>query len=281
MYIAFDIGGTKMRIAASRDCRELVGEPRIVETPKDFDEGVELFGKLAGELRGGEKIEMAGGGIAGPLDKEKAKLLNSPNIPGWIGKPLKDKLSKILEAPVHIANDTAIVGLGEAHFGAGKGYNIVVYITVSTGVGGARIVGGVIDERAFGFEPGHQIIDIDNTVCPKCLSGQLEDLISGTAIEHRFDMKPYEVKDVHLWNEELPKLLSYGLANTIMHWSPDVVVLGGSMVVGDPAISISQTEKYLKEILKIFPELPDIKKAECGDLGGLYGALAFIDQHKS
>lgn len=270
-----------MRIAASRDCKTLVGEPQIVKTPEDFDEGVALFGKLAQQLCGGEQLEAAGGGIAGPLNKDKSELLNSPHIPGWIGKPLKDELSKILGAPVYIANDTAIVGLGEAHFGAGRGYNIVVYITVSTGVGGARIVRGVIDERAYGFEPGHQVIDIDNTVCPECLSGQLEDLISGTAVERRFNMKPYEVQNESLWNEELPKWFAYGLANTIMHWSPEVVVLGGSMVVGKPAISVSQTEKFLQDILKIFPELPAIKKAECGDLGGLYGALAFIDQNRN
>ena len=280
MYLAFDIGGTKMRVAASHDCKELIGEPKIVKTPKEFDEGMALFGDLARSLCDGDVIEAAGGGIAGPLNKEKTKLINSPHLPGWIDKPLKEELSKILGSPVYIANDTAIVGLGEAHFGAGKGHKIVVYITVSTGVGGVRIVDGFIDERAFGFEPGHQVIDIDNTVCPQCVSGQLEDLISGTAIERRFRMKPYEVQDKNLWNEELPKWLAYGLANTIMHWSPDVVVLGGSMVVGDPAISISQTEKYLQGILKIYPEIPAIMKAECGDLGGLYGALAFIDQHK-
>jgi glucokinase len=50
-------------------------------------------------------------------------------------------------------------GLGEAVFGAGKGREIVVYMTISTGVGGARIVGGKIDASAMGFEPGHQIID--------------------------------------------------------------------------------------------------------------------------
>ena len=75
-----------------------------------------------------------------------------------------------------IANDTAVVGLGEAHRGAGIGYNIVTYITVSTGVGGTRIVDGRIDRRIYGFEPGHQTIDIDNSVWEGSASGQLEDL---------------------------------------------------------------------------------------------------------
>ena len=70
--------------------------------------------------------------------------------------------------------------------------------------------------------------------------------------------------------------MAIGLNNIIVEWSPDVVVLGGSMITGDPSISIEKTENYLKEILKIFPKLPAIRKAELGDFGGLYGALAFI-----
>ena len=113
-------------------------------------------------------------------------------------KPLVHRLQDELSTKAYIANDTAIVGLGEAHAGAGKGSDIVVYITVSTGVGGARIVDGEIDRRAFGFEPGHQIIDIDNSICKKCKSGQLEDMVSGTATQHRFGVKPYEVEDPNL-----------------------------------------------------------------------------------
>jgi len=278
MYILFDIGGTKMRIAASRDCKEF-GEPKIVKTPKDFDEGMRVFKEIAQELCAGEKIEMAGGGIAGPLDKEKTKLLNSPNLPDWVNKPLKNELAKMLGAPVHIANDSAIVGLGEAVAGAGKGHDIVAYITVSTGVGGARIVNGKIDHRVYGFEPGHQIIDADHTLCPKCKSGQFEDLVSGTATERRFGMKAYEVKDPDLWSVELPHWISYGLVNTILHWSPNAVVLGGSMIVGDPAISVPHIEKCVHDKLTIFPELPVIKKAELGDVGGLHGAMEFVKQH--
>ncbi len=59
-------------------------------------------------------------------------------------------------------------------------------------------------------------------------------------------------------------------------WSPDVIVLGGSMITGDPSIPLDITEAHLKEILKIYPELPAIKKAELGDSGGLHGALEYI-----
>jgi predicted NBD/HSP70 family sugar kinase len=287
MRILFDIGGTKMRLAATKDCKNF-GEPKIVQTPKNFKEGIEVFKKLALELSGGEKIKMAGGGVTGPFDSEKTKIIKSPNLPDWAGKPLKKEMEQGLGAPVYIENDTAIVGLGEAHNGAGKGYGIVVYMTVSTGVGGVRIVDGYIDKNTFGFEPGHQIIDMSGSVCETCNvlgshsdgPGHLEGYVSGTATERRFGKKAYEVKDEKVW-DELAHWLAYGLNNTIVHWSPDVVVLGGSMIVGDPAIEVAVVESYLKKIITIFPELPRIKKAELEDIGGLYGALAFVKQHIS
>lgn len=280
MYIAFDIGGTKMRIAVSKDCKSIVGEPVVEKTPEDFEKGIQLFSDIARSLTKDVHIKAAAGGIAGPLDREKKMLTSAPNIASdWAGRPLAEALSKELQAPVYLENDTAIVGLGEAHAGAGMGHNIVVYVTVSTGVGGVRIVNGKVDVSCMGFEPGHQIIDIDNTLCKNCVSGQLEDMVSGTATERRFGMKPYEVKEERVWNEELPKWLSYGLYNTILHWSPDVAVLGGSMIVGNPAISVPRTADYLREVTTIFPNIPEIKKAECGDFGGIHGAFALIRQN--
>ena len=93
-----------------------------------------------------------------------------------------------------------------------------------------RFVNGEIDKNRFGFEPGHQIIDIENNN-PK----SLEDLVSGTALEKRTGQKPYEVTDPKIW-DELAHQLSYGLYNTILHWSPDAVVLGGPMMVGEPSM---------------------------------------------
>ena len=84
-----------MRLAISRDGKSF-DEPKIVETPQDFNAGMSLFQKITMELSGGKKINEVAGGIAGPLDREKTKLVNSPNLSGWIGKPLKETLRKIL-----------------------------------------------------------------------------------------------------------------------------------------------------------------------------------------
>lgn len=276
MFLLFDIGGTNMRLAISRDGKTFE-DPKIVPTPERFADGIAALCSIATELAGGESLAGVVGGIPGSLNREKTMLLRSPNLSDWAGKPLAAELKKCLQTPVTLQNDAALVGLGEATVGAGKGYNIVVYLTISTGVGGARIVGEKIDVNTFGFEPGHQIIDPTGTLCPDCVGspGTLETRISGTSLMQRFGKHAKEVSDPVVW-KQLAQCLAYGLNNTILHWSPDVVVLGGSMITGEPAISLERTSEYLKEVLDIFPELPPLKKAELADTGGLHGALAMI-----
>lgn len=256
MFILFDLGATKTRIAFSAD-GEIFESPKVFETSKNYEEGLKSFVAVAKELAQDREIKKIAGGM-------------SRSIPGWDYDKFKKDLDEIFGVVVLMENDSAIVGLGEASWGAGKGFEIVAYITVSTGVGGARIVNGQIDERAIGFEPGKQILDIENGK-----NKTLEELISGKALTEKTGKHPKEILDQSIWDEHA-KILAIGLNNIIVEWSPHCVVLGGSMITGKPAISVEKTEQYLKEILKIFPQLPVIKKAELGDFGGLYGALAFL-----
>ncbi len=276
MFAYFDIGGTKTRVAVSIDGKSF-GEPIKFDTPKNFDEGVQTIANSIKELAQGNPIEAAGGGVAGPVDAEKTMLINSPNLPDWIKKPLVQNLSRELGCPVYIRNDCEIVALGEAHFGAGKGDDIMAYMTVSTGIGGARIVHGKIDVGVTNFEPGHQYIDIDKTMLPNSKSAQAEDYVSGTATAQRFHKKAYEVLDPAVW-EELSIWLAYILNNSIVHWAPNSFVLGGSMIVGDPAISVERVSEHLEDICTIYPIKPAIKRAQLEDLGGLYGAMIFVEQ---
>ena len=281
MFILFDIGGTKMRVvAANRE--KFIGEPTVVSTPKDFNDGIATLMRIISnfvEQFSAEHgaLEAIVGGIAGPLNKERTALIASPNIGGWVGQDIKAALSLAFQVQIEIENDSALVGLGEAHFGAGRGKGIVAYLTISTGVGGARIIDGVIDRAFIGFEPGHQIIDPDNSLCPTCEGNDLEAYVSGSAVEKRFGMKPYEIHDEKIW-DELAKFLAYGLNNTIVHWSPDIIVLGGSMM-NQVGIPVANVREHLAKILKIFPDMPLIEKAELGDFGGLYGSLAYTKTH--
>lgn len=272
MYLVFDIGGTKMRIAATKDFKDF-GEPKVLPTPQSFYEGVELFKQACNELSKGEDVSGVAGGIAGPLNKEKTMMVKSPNISHWADKPLKTELEKAFGAPVHLENDAALVGLGEAAFGGGKDKNIVVYMTISTGVGGSRFVDQKIDRNAIGFEPGHQILKYDGIPCIGCGGlGHLEGYISGKALTERYGKPPEKIVDEKVW-DEVAQILAYGLNNIITHWSPEVIVLGGSVMKG---IDIRKVNKYLRDVVKIYTTLPELKPAELGDYGGLYGAVAYL-----
>lgn len=283
MYILFDIGGTNMRLAASKDGKTF-GEIKTVPTPKKFEEGIEAFKRIASELSGGEKIGAIAGGIAGPLDEKKGMAVGGPNIGGYHNKPIKSELEAAFGAPVYLENDAAMGVLGEANFGAGKGYEIVVYITISTGLGGARAVGGVLDPSAMGYEPGWQIIacsevarDEENEGDEHCVKrGYLSHYVSGAEIEKHYGKKPSEITDETFWNERA-KFLACGLNNIIVLWSPNVIVLGGSMM-NQVGISLEKVRSYTQDAMRIFPRIPDIKRAQLGDELGLYGALASLKQ---
>jgi predicted NBD/HSP70 family sugar kinase len=270
MYLVFDIGGTHLRMGVSGDGGEL-DKVEVLHTPQGFEEAMELIKVTAEKLTGGEKVEAAAGGVAGALHKTKTFLEGARNLPEWIEQPLKERLQKIIGAPVFLENDAAMGGLGEAVYGAGKGGEIVAFLTVGTGVGGSRITGGKIDQNALGFEPGKQIISLSPMAT-------LEDLISGKAIEKEYKKKPEEIVDDPDYWDGIAKKLAVGLNNIAIFWSPSVIVLGGSVV---KSLNFESIERYFKEILTVFTDLPKLKVASLDDLSGLYGSLSYLKQKAS
>lgn len=259
-----------MRLALAEDHRRF-GIPLILPTPNTYRTGIKQFFLMAERLlkeQGKKKLDRIIGGVPGPVDEKHQRLLAAPHLKDWAGKPLGADLRRALKAPVFLENDSALVGLGESTAGAGKGKRIVAYITVSTGVGGVRIVNGQIDVSASGFEPGHQILDLSK-------EQEWESFVSGTAVQHLYHVSPHLLTDPQVW-DRLARIVAIGLNNTIVHWSPNIVVLGGSMIVKDPGIPVNRIEVHLKKILKIFPAPPKLVKARLQDVGGLYGALALL-----
>lgn len=278
-YFLFDIGGSKMRFAVTDDCINC-SEVRVIETPETYEESMEAVESAARDLAGGEAITGAHGGIAGAVNKDKSTLLWSPNNPDWVGKPVRRDLSERIGAPVSMENDTAVIALGEATYGAGRHGDIVAYMTISTGVGGSRVVSGRMDEKARSFEPGHQIIHCSESSSLADLNAHtLENRISGSAVEKRYGKKGYEITDAGTW-EEITKEAAVGVYNTLLHWSPDVMVLGGSMVTGDPSISITELRNAVSNLAPEITSECDIVEAELGDINGIYGALAWSDSER-
>ncbi len=111
-FALYDIGGTKTRIAISRDGVNFE-EPQIFNTPKDYRDGIDKIAQVSREMAGGE-ITAAGGGIAGVLSRDRSMFLEGPHLLGWGGRAIPQLLKEKLGCPVYLENDTAIVGLGEA-----------------------------------------------------------------------------------------------------------------------------------------------------------------------
>ncbi|HUO56292.1 MAG TPA: ROK family protein [Candidatus Paceibacterota bacterium] len=270
MFIVADIGGTKMRVAGSRELQTF-SEPSIGRTPENYDEGLAHFIKAAKMIAGENQIERIAVGFPGVLARNKRHIERSEHLQGWAGRNFADDVESALQTHMVLENDTALVGLGEAVFGAGKGASIVAYVTVSTGLNGARIVDGKLEPCVFGFEIGGQYLSYESELVT------FEELVSGDAIHRREGKHPRDLgKEWSGW-EDLARVTAIGVHNTIVHWSPERVILGGSML-NDIGISVDAVKSHLAEIMRKFPTIPDIVHSQLKDEGGLYGGLARLQK---
>lgn len=254
MRVVFDIGGTNMRVAATDG--ETLGEIRKVPTPKDPKEGIATLVHIVRELDS-SIIESAAGDVAGSISRE-GTIFDATNLPAWEGVNIAEEISRALGAPVRVLNDAVVVGFGEAERGSGKGFPVVAYITVSTGVGGARINRKDLSKSVLLAEFG-------------ALKQRLHEEVSGTAVSKKFGIHPKELDSIDERNR-LADILAEGLAELAAAWKPDVFVLGGSMIVGINPIPLERVQETLHARSIQVP----VRMAELGDNGGLYGAAALL-----
>lgn len=264
MFLLFDIGGTTTRMALSHT-GETIDGVKMFPTNHNFSEAMEEMGRIAMELSGGESYHAVVGGVRA-YNKKTGRLFNQPNFPMWVDEPLLERMQEMWGS-VYLENDCVMVGLGEAVYGAGKDNKIVAYITLSTGVGGCRITNGKADATDYGFEPGNMYVAGGNG-----MHEHLENLISGTAIQKKYGVSPFDLTDENAWGE-IEDMVAIGLNNVVVMWSPEVIVLGGSV---PQRINFENINRKLDEKCKIFPTVPEIKLATIDEEGGLYGALAYL-----
>lgn len=272
MYLMFEVGGTKTRIGFSSN-GQTIEKSEIISSPADFSIFLNILKEKAQSYG---KIDGIGGGLPVVFDKDRNKIIQCAHLKNWIGVNAKDELEKAFGAPAILDNETSMSALGEALQGAGKDYPIVAYVAVGTGVGGARIVDGQIDKKAFGFEIGHQIIMADGDQCVCGGKGHLEAYIGGAYLEKKYGQKGENISDPDIW-DEVARNLSIGLYNCSTHWSPDVFVLGGSVM---QSIPLEKVKSYLKEFSTIFPQPPEVKLVSLGEQNGIIGALQAIKSLK-
>lgn len=188
--LAVDLGGTKLLVGLVDHHGRVLARQRIATPPGGPAAVARAIRALARSLRAdagpvGGTIAGAGVAVAGPTDHERGVIYDPPNLAGW-GRETSfgPLLARELEGTVQIENDANAAALGEAWVGAGRGVPDLVYITVSTGIGGGLILGGRLHRGANGTagEIGHVVVDPDGPLCHCGNRGCLEVLASGTAL---------------------------------------------------------------------------------------------------
>src|SRR5258708_11609133 len=206
-YIGVDIGGTSIRAARfSGDNHVPTTKTKI---PTQAMRGVEaVLQRIEAAIRevAGDRLDqIAGIGMAlpGPLDPHTGILIEAPNLPGWENLPLQSMMAKRVGRPVFIGNDANLAALGEWKFGAGRGHDDVLYLTVSTGIGGGVISNGhmLVGARGLAAEVGHMLAIPDGPLCGCGQRGHLEAVASGTAIARvaRAKLKAGDGSDSKIW----------------------------------------------------------------------------------
>ncbi|MBI4135499.1 ROK family protein [Candidatus Uhrbacteria bacterium] len=277
MYIVVDIGGTNTRVAASKDGRGFSKIEKF-KTPKKFEHGLAQIVAGVKRVQGAQKIKGLAVAVPGSIDSKNKALLNLPNLPGWSNKPITKVLTRHLNCKMRLINDADAAGLGEAAQGAGRGYTRVAYFTISTGIGGARLVHGKLDPKFQNWEPGHFVLVPHGRKCGCGRRGCFESYASGTGFYKTYGIHPENCKNQTIWNK-YAQTLGRGIVNALRHDPPNIIVIGGGVSQAGERL-FKPLRAYLKNN---FPtqKPPPIKKAALGDLAGLYGCLALFKGRKN
>lgn len=188
LILAIDLGGTQIRAAVADPQGTLLAraatQTRAEEGPEAVIERIVACAQRVLEKVDRARVVGVGVGAPGPIDPRRGVLYNPPNLPRWEAVPLAQRLADALGLPVYAGNDANLAALGERRFGAGQGVDDLVYMTVSTGIGGGIISGGrlVVGARGFAGEIGHQTLEPEGPVCSCGQRGHLEALAAGPAI---------------------------------------------------------------------------------------------------
>jgi glucokinase len=301
LTVAVDIGGTHIRVAVyepdsttplnHQRTRSLATEPGVYDR---LEQAVESVWPR-------EKVAAIGIASPGPLDPYAGTILATPNIPEWKNFPLTARLSQHFGVPAFLDNDANMAGLAEWRYGAGKGHDNLVYLTISTGIGGGVISSGCLLQgfRGMGAELGHMTIDPEGPLCGCGHRGHVESFCSGPSIARYVKeqieagqpstLRPQPSLSAALIAEaaragdglaisafeRAGHYLGIGVANYLAIFDPSILIFGGG---------VSQVGDYLfkpfEESLRkhtFHPHYLDdlvITRAALGDDAGLLGALA-------
>ena len=145
LLVGLDIGGTKCAVITGlmNEQGDITIEAReAFPTPKTQEEAIQHLGDLAEQMTAGREIAAIGISAGNPMDAEKGMLLNPPNLPGWTGISMTERMTQRFGAPARMENDANACALAEYRLGAGKGCTNMVFITFGTGFGAGLVLDG-------------------------------------------------------------------------------------------------------------------------------------------
>ncbi len=312
MYVVgIDLGGTFYKVGlVDINNGEILKKS---EYPTNVNEKPEEVVRRMGEsvkdiISGIDKSQILGVGIGSPgsIDHDKGIVKFSPNFPGWINFELADTLKKNIDLDVFVENDANAFVLGEAWFGAGKGYKHIVALTLGTGVGGGVISHGVLitGKDGIGTELGHVVVEPNGPLCGCGNYGCLEALASATAIirmAHEgkkkypesliFKSEKVDAKAVIdsarngdqlglLILERVVNALSIGIANFIHIFNPDVVIVGGGVSKAGDILFEPVRKKVEHLVMPSFKGTYQILQSPLVENAGIFGAASTVLEHK-
>lgn len=275
MYISLDIGGTKFMVAAFNEHRELVRKVRA-DTPYSLEEGISCLISMVREVAEGRRIDAIGASAGGPLCFETG-VVSPLHMPSWNDVPLKAIFEQEFNAPFCVDVDTNAAALAEYTFGCQR-VDRLLYVTVSTGVGGGFVVDGQLYRGANGEHPeiGHQMIPYTlpvkgPIVCACGGSDCLEAIVSGTAIAKHYK-KPADQLSESEWRE-VGANLGRGLRNATVLYAPSVIALGGGVSVGGGDVLLEAVRQEIVHHVHLVSH-PTVIGSALGYDSALWGGLA-------
>jgi len=311
MALAVDIGGTRTRAALVRDDGRIVARTSILTQPRQgMDAGLQRMAAAMRQVMGDTPASaIAGIGMGAPstTDPVRGIVYTPANLPGWDEIPLKSYFEKAFGIATYAGNDANLAALGEQRFGAGQGCSDMIYITISTGIGGGIVSGGKLLVGADGFagEVGHMTIDVNGPRCNCGNIGCLEVMASGpsmardaraaiTAGERSLilslaDGKPEAIAAEHIAQAAAQGdalaariiaraggYIGVGIRNLIHLFNPRLFVLGGGVTnIGEPLFAAIQRTVDAGPFAIMRRDLR-IVRAQLGDDVGLLGAAALV-----
>jgi glucokinase len=228
------------------------------------------------------KLDHCGIGFGGPVNFTTQRVFKSTHVGGWSDYPLRDELARTLEIPTIMDNDANAGALGEANYGAGRGYPSIFYMTLSTGIGGGIYLDGKIWRGADSYagELGHLTIRPDGPECLCGARGCFERMCGGLWLEKDYGRPAQELmKDAEFVRRYVVEL-ALGLKACIMIVNPARIVIGGGIGKAGEALFGPLQAELRRQITDWSAARIDVVPAELADDSVLYGALALTGELK-